>query len=247
MNHILPYIEQDALYKQLPLIPKDATNSAIYGVPINDASSTQVPIYLCPSDPRGYQVYPGSNSYPAWTFTSYAAVGGIDAWSDSWPMSEGMIYWRSRHKITDVADGTSNTLAAGERPWNDTNLTYGSYASLHRYGTFRSAEWEYDTVQYMANSDVPAPFRRDDANRPCPLAPFYPGIPNYKVGQTQNLFGPGRTNNPCSFNHFWSPHLGGANFVFGDGSVRFLPYSAKPVMNILTTRAHGDLADASAY
>src|SRR5947209_6476805 len=74
MAHILPYIEQDALFKQLPLTPRSAALSTQYGVPDNDSPSTLVPPYLCPSDPRGYQVYPGNGStYQRQTFTSYAA------------------------------------------------------------------------------------------------------------------------------------------------------------------------------
>lgn len=40
--------------------------------------------------------------------------------------------------------------------------------------------------------------------------------------------------------HFWSLHSGGANFAFADGSVRFLRYSAEPIMPALATRAGGE-------
>ena len=60
--------------------------------------------------------------------------------------------------------------------------------------------------------------------------------------------GPGRypfapasgLDDPCGMFHFWSPHPGGANFVFADGSVRFLAYSADPVMPALASRAGGE-------
>jgi prepilin-type processing-associated H-X9-DG protein len=100
----------------------------------------------------------------------------------------------------------------------------------------------------MANSWKPDGLPTTDENgQACPFSPYYSGVPNYKPGQNQNLYGPGRASNPCDFNHFWSFHLNGANFVFGDGSVRFIPYSAKPVMNILTTRAGGETFDASSF
>jgi prepilin-type processing-associated H-X9-DG protein len=246
MVHILPYVEQDALNRALPLTRKNATLSTKYGVPDNDLAKTGVPQYLCPSDPRGLTIYPGGSTYPANTFTSYAATGGIDSWSDSWPNSEGILYWRSKTRIAGVTDGTSNTLMVGERPWSDADNTYGWWTSLSYYEGFRSATWEYDTVQYMANSgSSDSPFENDDAGKPCSYAPYYSGVPGYKMGQDQNLYGPGRTRNPCDFNHFWSPHTNGANFVLGDGSVRFLPYSAKPVMNRLTTRAGGEVTDGN--
>src|SRR5262249_9398030 len=92
MNIILPYIEQDALFKTLPINPKNSVLSASNNVPVNDSSSSQVPNYLCPSDARGFVSYPGDSKYTANTYTSYAATGGIDSWSDSWPQGEGIIY-----------------------------------------------------------------------------------------------------------------------------------------------------------
>jgi len=40
--------------------------------------------------------------------------------------------------------------------------------------------------------------------------------------------------------HFWSPHPGGAHFVFADATVRFLDYSAAPIMPALASRAAGE-------
>jgi prepilin-type processing-associated H-X9-DG protein len=50
-------------------------------------------------------------------------------------------------------------------------------------------------------------------------------------------FHDGSLTNQCDKFHFWSLHSGGANFVFGDGSVRFLPYSADAMLPALATRA----------
>jgi prepilin-type processing-associated H-X9-DG protein len=41
--------------------------------------------------------------------------------------------------------------------------------------------------------------------------------------------------------HFWSPHSGGANFLFADGSVRLLRYGADPILSALATRAGGEV------
>lgn len=56
-------------------------------------------------------------------------------------------------------------------------------------------------------------------------------------GTNPYRFVPGRFNGVCDYRHFWSPHSGGATFAFGDGSVRFLAYSADRIMEALATRA----------
>src|SRR5207249_1105130 len=58
-------------------------------------------------------------------------------------------------------------------------------------------------------------------------------------------YGPGRVTNQCDAFHFWSLHPGGANFLFADGSVQFLSYSAASIMAPLATRAGGESVSAS--
>lgn len=50
----------------------------------------------------------------------------------------------------------------------------------------------------------------------------------------------GSLDNLCDAFHFWSFHSGGANFLFADGSVRFIPYTANEIMPALATRAGGE-------
>jgi prepilin-type processing-associated H-X9-DG protein len=92
--------------------------------------------------------------------------------------------------------------------------------------------WEYDTIQYMANS-IPSPTLTSTlTNNPCPLPALY---------------GPGHVDDSCSFNHFWSNHNNGANFLFADGSVRFLSYDAQVIMRELSTREGGEVVDHTSY
>ena len=49
-----------------------------------------------------------------------------------------------------------------------------------------------------------------------------------------------RLNNLCDAFHFWSLHSGGANFLFADGSVRFMPDAANEITPALATRAGGE-------
>jgi prepilin-type processing-associated H-X9-DG protein len=65
--------------------------------------------------------------------------------------------------------------------------------------------------------------------------PMYRGCPRGPYS-----FSPGQPGNQCDAFHFWSLHTGGANFLFADGSVHFLTYSAGPIMPALATRGGGE-------
>jgi prepilin-type processing-associated H-X9-DG protein len=68
--------------------------------------------------------------------------------------------------------------------------------------------------------------KRSPWGRSCPIGPYH--------------YTAGRFDNQCDAFHFWSPHPGGANFLFVDGSVRFLRYEADPILPALATRAGGE-------
>jgi prepilin-type processing-associated H-X9-DG protein/prepilin-type N-terminal cleavage/methylation domain-containing protein len=119
-------------------------------------------------------------------------------------------------RMTDIKDGLSNTLFLGERP-PPNSLHAGKWYTFLPTGTNYGSTYGPDETLPAIGSATPTD--------PC-AGPF--------------PFGPGRPNNPCDRHHFWSFHLGGANFAFADGSVRFLRYSASDILPALATRAGGE-------
>ncbi len=125
----------------------------------------------------------------------------------------------SRIRLNDITDGTSSTLVAGERP-PSADFWYGWWYA----GVAQSGTGSPDMVLGVRELNVNAAFAWF-----CPPGPYH--------------FQAGSINNQCDVFHFWSPHSGGANFLFADGHVQFLTYSADSILPALATRAGGEAAD----
>lgn len=169
--------------------------------------------------------------------TNYLGVTGTNA-----EARDGLFTTNSRVKLTDVSDGTSQTLFVGERGFRagaleviDTsedidNLRFGSWfcAIGQRNGSIGVVlgvrEINYNTGQ-----------RHLAWERDCPVGPYHFGPPR----RTRDVSGSIREE--CDLLQYWSYHHGGANFVYADGSVHFLAYEADSVLPALATRAGGEV------
>ena len=113
---LLPYIEQENLYRQIDFRQPVEKSSAI---------QTPLPIFQCPSDELPVADFPVSDA----TFTplctaaasSYAATVGQDASEVDAPTGDGVFYRNSKTRIADIPDGTSQTVLLGDRAWVQTN------------------------------------------------------------------------------------------------------------------------------
>jgi prepilin-type N-terminal cleavage/methylation domain-containing protein/prepilin-type processing-associated H-X9-DG protein len=112
---LLPYIEQENLYRQID-----------FNQPVEKSSAIQVPliIFQCPSD----QLPAADFSLTDATFTtlctaaasSYAATVGQDASEVDAPTGDGVFYRNSKTRIAEIKDGTSRTVLLGDRAWTQT-------------------------------------------------------------------------------------------------------------------------------
>jgi prepilin-type processing-associated H-X9-DG protein len=174
------------------------------------------------------------------TTTTYVAITGLDRWGRGYPgnptspvlgPAEGIIQgqWNPGSPspavgIAAVTDGLSNTLLIGEQPPGPSNSVAGItnyWDALNRDNLLGVA----NTTLWRPTQTSQARFQQD-GGPPCPPVAY---------------FAPGDMVNSCSINHLWSFHPGGSNFAFGDGSVRFVPYSASQVLLPLATRAGGEV------
>jgi len=126
MAQVLPFVEQDNAYRQARTFATGGgTNWYAW---YNPVCAIKMKVFTCPADGRGTQVYPGP---PAGiidqALTCYLGNSGTTA-----SAFNGVLYVGSKVKLTDITDGTSNTIMVGERPPNS-NLEFGWWLAAYGY------------------------------------------------------------------------------------------------------------------
>ncbi len=232
---LLPYIEQDNLYKSLQ-----------WNLPCWDpANSTQVKvsvsIYLCPSATNGgLTVGITDINKNLWQNAVFARANYVHnvGWNDIWSSPattnyddpvlgcNGVMYRNSRIRVADVTDGMSNTVFAGERtPYLADAVWPGVVpgAKHYSYNEFASSGTGGTGINYdNAGSYVGANSGQSIYEDPQIIHP-----PNWPGGHTDQMH---------------SQHTGGCNVLMGDGSVRFYGDGIKfSVWQALCSRQGGEV------
>jgi prepilin-type N-terminal cleavage/methylation domain-containing protein len=220
---LLPFVEQDNLYKQIDLtVPVEA--------PSHVAQRTHVlRVYTCPSDHNTgvYTVNSELNNdlstrlrfYPKAATNSYAACYGALGLMNLQPEAgNGLFSRNSKVRLTDIHDGTSGTIAIGER---GAILGQAPWAGVMTGGTVTTS----------------------------PGAPVYLSITEPAPTMAMARIGNKPLNSPlCEPYDFFSAHPQTVGFVFADGSVHNLSSGISPdVLQALATKSMGEVVDTTGF
>jgi prepilin-type processing-associated H-X9-DG protein len=214
--HLLPYLDQDNLWRDT--VNAFRQDRFPFDSPPHSGLATPLPVLTCPTDER--VAVPQTSQGIRVALTSYPGNEGTNA-----RQRDGVLFLDSAIPYISITDGLSNTLLAGERPpapdfrfgWWYAGVGQRSTGSLDMMLGVREFNLLHGRGSYVA------PYAG------CPAGPY--------------AYQPGQANNPCDVFHYWSFHTGGANFLFADGSVHFLTYSADAVLPALATRSGGEVVD----
>jgi prepilin-type N-terminal cleavage/methylation domain-containing protein len=205
---LLPCLEQETLAAQIP--PAFRQTPLPFFNPPHVHIATVVKAYTCPTDPRVSTPQVCRVTQNVVAFTSYLGVSGVD-----YSTKDGVFVQNQRFGLLAITDGTSNTLMLGERPPS---------------ADFQFGWWYAGVGQRLTGSGEMILGVREQNLQSV--------VSGSACGPGRYPFKPSRFDDQCGMFHFWSPHLGGANFA--DGSVRFVSYSANAIMPALATRAGGE-------
>jgi prepilin-type N-terminal cleavage/methylation domain-containing protein len=206
---ILPYLEQVPLYNQIDFtLPVERPR-------FDSVRTTTLRVYTCPGDSET-GVFSVENQlalgYSLAATNSYAACYGSEGLMLVHPDMGNGIFSRASHiRIADVRDGTSSTMAIGERA---AMFLQTPWAGVMTNGTARTTPGAPVFISYAATPPVMVMAR---------------------IGHKPLN---GSFSEPYDF---FSPHEQVVQFVFADGSVHPLSQTTSiPVLQALATRAGGE-------
>ncbi len=219
---LLSNLEQSPLY-----------HSANFSLPTSDPGSQTLrvavlSVFLCPSNTGGtgpLTIKDGSGNVLVNDLSpgQYIAVAGQWEPEEFPAANNGVFYRNSRIGLRDITDGSSTTLMGGERSQNVADATW--VGMIPSGQACNNPSWpvqdcEASNVLVLGHTG-PSP---DET---------WIDVPNY---------------NKAGADDFHSLHPGGCNFLFADGSIRFIKETINPqVFSFLATRAGGEVVSSDGF
>jgi prepilin-type processing-associated H-X9-DG protein len=247
MVYILPYVEQDAIYRKWQF---KGQSGAFNSVDNAAAKGAVIPTWFCPSSPLTHG--PSTSQANACT-ANYVAITGantglIPGYTETrintlpcggQISGGGALVPNGQIRFADIIDGTSNTICISEQSnfITDTSGVKQDWRASQPWGWYLGVkspnpppnfdngggdnrEPNCTTIRYQINYT--------------PSGGWANNIGATGVGLSGNCIG---SNIPLN-----STHTGGVNAVFGDGSVKFIANSTPlAVLAELATRDDGNV------
>ena len=240
-SYILPYIEQDNVYKGVSKNLLGYWGGYSYAGP-NHAdpvrrthyqhSISVIKTYQCPSSghsERGNIYGPAFSTnafYDDVGVLEYLAIGGSDRRGQA-GSTQGMFYIDSKVKLTEIPDGTSNTMMVGESSGLTQGQRFNAYGGLTDNVVSWNIGWQGGGEFTWAVRTIAFPI-----NGPYFWCRYSETSPRY-VGKC--------ALDTIARSSLKSNHSGGVNAVLGDGSVHFFRSS----MDLNTLKNLADRADGN--
>jgi len=221
----LPYLEKGDVYTKIDFaqwpwwqgVNYNGIVPTIQGPAISTYNGIPMKVFQCPWDARSEYTArnpPNNPNGNAVALTGYLGVNGTDQFAQN-----GVFAPNHPVSVSDIQDGTANTIMVGEKP-PTLDMVYGWWWA-------GSGQEPYS----LGTSDVIlGAAEKDSASDPNP-----------------DYFQPGKLNDPTNLHqfHFWSTHPNGAVFLMADGSSRFITYTiGKNILPALATISGGEPVSA---
>lgn len=196
-----------------PLHAQFNWNAPVWDIANEPARTRHLPVFLCPSDPVSSGAFVEMGSTPErYAMGCYVGNFGPPDLDATQEKRDGIFSRNSRTQASDVVDGLSNTLLIGER-------VNGPFRTAGAHGVHVT----YETTWCCAVREISDP--TDDHGH---MVLFQSGhVPNEPLSDDRDVS---------------APHIGLAQFLLGDGSVRAISENINlGVYQSLSTRAGGEV------
>jgi prepilin-type N-terminal cleavage/methylation domain-containing protein/prepilin-type processing-associated H-X9-DG protein len=227
---VLDFLEQS------PLVASDLLAQWFATQATRTVQTTTLAVFLCHSSPGSGLVETPVGGLAPFGFTQFAPSNYVGSAGNKNPLyfpqtCGGIFFWNSAVAAANIRDGMTSTLLVGERSRDVSNATWsgGLLANNCTGPSWPVQLCDLAVTSFTLSNAGPAP------------DPGYSGSTVFPAIQVPNDRQPGPSG-------YRSMHFGGCNFLFCDGSVRFVKETVNPpIFAALATRAGGEIVGGDQY